>query len=345
MSTANTQSLVSLPKAHLHVPLEGAMRPTTLAELAERYGVEVPAPPSRFGGFQDFLSLYRTACGVIRTLDDLQRVMREVVEDAHADGAVWVEPAVHVPNYDDLGPDELVLDALLDAARSAATATGTGVGLIVALDRTLPPEVELDQARLARRHANDGVVALGLASDETAAPPEQFEAAFRLAREAGLLRTPHAGEHVGPQSVRGALDTLGADRVQHGVRAVEDRDLVSRLADQGVCLDVALTSNAALGVVTDSAEHPLPRLLAAGVACSVNADDPLLFGSGLADEYRLCREVLGLDDVALAECARASVLHSGAPEQLKRAADAAIDRWLDGPSQRGGTCWSWSQGS
>lgn len=338
MTTPNTRSLVSLPKAHLHVHLEGAMRPTTLAELAERYGIEVLARPGRFGGFQHFLSLYRTASRVIQTLDDLQRVVREVVEDAHADGAVWVEPAVHVPNHDDLGREELVLEALLDAARSAAAATGTGVGLIVALDRTLSPDIELSQARLAVRYADDGVVALGLANDETAAPPEPFEAAFRLAREAGLLTTPHAGEHDGPRSVRGAMEALGADRVQHGVRAVEDRDLVCRLADQGVCLDVAPTSNAALGVVTDLAEHPLAQLLAAGVACSINADDPLLFACGLADEYQLCREVLGLDDAALAECAWASVLHSGAPEQLKRTADAAIGRWLADPSAQEARC-------
>lgn len=329
MTTASTRSLLSLPKAHLHVHLEGAMRPTTLAELAERSGIEVPTCPDRFGGFRDFLNLYRTASGAIRTLNDLQRVMREVVEDAHADGAVWVEPAVHVPNHDNLGPDELVLEALLDAARSAAVATGTGVGLIVALDRTLPLEMELDQARLAVKYADDGVVALGLASDETAAPPEHFEAAFRLTREVGLLTTPHAGEHDGPRSVRGALEALGADRVQHGVRAVEDRDLVLRLANQGICLDVAPSSNAALGVVKDLADHPLPQLLSAGVACSINADDPLLFGSGLESEYRLCRHVLGLDDAALAECARASVLHSGAPDQLKHKADSAIDQWLE----------------
>jgi adenosine deaminase len=333
MTTARGRSLLNLPKTHLHVHLEGAMRRATLAELAERYGGEVPLGPGRFGGFQDFVSLYRTASGLIRTLDDLQRVMYEVVEDAHADGAIWLEPAVHVPNHDDLGPHEVVLEALLDAARSAAAATGTGVGLIVALDRTLPPEIELDQARLAVKYAEAGVVALGLASDETAAPPERFEAAFRLAREAGLLATPHAGEHAGPRSVRSALDALGADRVQHGVRAVEDRDLVCRLADQGVCLDVAPTSNASLGVVTDLADHPLPQLLTAGVACSVNADDPLLFGSGLAGEYLLCRDVLGLDDAALAGCARSSVLHSGAPEPLKRSAEAEIDRWLECPPE------------
>lgn len=174
------------------------------------------------------------------------------------------------------------------------------------------------------------MVAFGLANDEAAAPPELFAEAFSIARAAGLLSTPHAGEHRGPDSVLGALDSLGADRIQHGVRAAEDPGLVGRLAHQQVCLDVCPTSNVQLLVVPDMGSHPLPELLRAGVPCSINADDPLLFTTGLLDEYELCRSALRCSDEALAACARASMEHSGAPAALKLSAGQGIDRWLAG---------------
>jgi adenosine deaminase len=200
--------------------------------------------------------------------------------------------------------------------------------VIVAADRTVDPADALDQARLAVAYAGRGVVGFGLANDEAGSPPEPFAAAFAIAREAGLLSVPHAGELEGPRSVRGALDALGADRVQHGVRAVEDPELVRRLADSEVCLDVCPTSNVLLSVVPELAAHPLPALLAAGVRCSLNADDPLLFGPNLLDEYELVRNKLGLDDGALAHIARCSVDASGAPVAVKQQARDAIADWL-----------------
>ena len=129
----------------------------------------------------------------------------------------------------------------------------------------------------------------GLANDETGWPPEPFAAAFAIARDAGLFSVPHAGELAGPASVVGALDALGAHRIQHGVRAVEDRELVRRLADSGVCLDVCPSSNVMLSVVPAIEAHPCPTCLRAGVRCSLNADDPLLFGPNLLDEYKVAR--------------------------------------------------------
>ena len=183
-------------------------------------------------------------------------------------------------------------------------------------------------ARLAARYAGRGVVAFGLASDEALFPPAPFAEAFSIALSAGLLSTPHAGELAGPESVQGALDQLKAHRIQHGVRAIEDPALVERLALAGVCLDVCPTSNLLLGVVSDLAAHPLPALLAAGVRCSLNADDPLLFGVGLADEYLIGREALGLDDATLAGVAANSIQASGAPAGLKRSALRGISEWL-----------------
>jgi adenosine deaminase len=304
------------------------MRPGTLFELCDAQGTPRPTVGSRYASFADFMVLYRSARSAIGSADDLTRLVTEVVEDAAADGAVWVEPALHLPNHRALGSDDDVLEIVLEASRQVSLTTGVGVGWMVSADRTKDPADALEQAGVAARYADGGVVSFGLANDEAAAGPEPFAPAFAAAAAAGVISAPHAGEHGGPESVRGALDALGARRIQHGVRAVEDAGLVRRLVDDDVCLDVCPTSNVALSVVPDLKAHPLPALLAAGVACSLNADDPLLFGVGLLDEYVVARDRLGLDDEALAACARSSLVHSGAPADLKASALSAIDDWL-----------------
>jgi adenosine deaminase len=324
------RDLKALPKAHLHLHLEGAMRPTTLAELSDHYGLPAPLQPD--GTFPRFIALYRAACEALRSPDDLDRLVREIVEDAAAAGAVWVEPSAWLTATEaarvGLRDEEAILEVLLDAAHRAARDTHVGVGLMVSSNRVHPPADAMPLARLAARHAGRGVVAFGLADDETRGPPEPFALAFAVARAAGLISAPHAGEHGGPDSVRGALDALGARRIQHGVRAVEDPALLERLAAEEVCLDVCPTSNVQLGVTPDYAHHPLPRLLAAGVQVSLNADDPLFFGSGVLGEYELARHTFGLDDATLAHIAACSIRASGAPETLKVAALADIGRWL-----------------
>jgi adenosine deaminase len=322
------RDLRTLAKAHLHLHLEGAMRPGTLRDLAAESGIEVP-PIRGFGSFAAFAGMYVAACNVLTSPDAVQRLVREVVEDAAVDGAVWVEPSIYLPHHNDrIGPPELTLEIVLDAASDAAREFGIGVGIVVAADRTSDPSDAIAQARLASKYAAQGVVAFGLANDETNCPPEPFSPAFEVARDAGLLAVPHAGELAGAASVVGALDALGAHRIQHGVRAVEDPGLVRRLADSDVCLDVCPTSNVMLSVVPSIEAHPLPALLAAGVRCSLNSDDPLLFGPNLLDEYELARTQLALDDTALAGVARASIDASGAPQVLRARASAAIDIWL-----------------
>lgn len=324
------KDLATLPKAHLHVHLEGAMRPATLTELADRYGIAVPQIRG-FGNFSAFAGMYVAACDVLRTYDDLARVVREVVEDNVRDGAVWVEPSLYAPHHRArLGPDEDVLACVIEAGQAAAAEHGIGFGVMFAADRTVDAEQAVELARVAARWAGRGVVSFGLANDEELVGPEPFAVAYRIAKDAGLLSTPHAGELRGPESVIGALDLLGADRLQHGVRAFEDPELVERLADSDVCLDVCPSSNLLLSVVPSLEEHPLPRLLAAGVNCSLNGDDPLLFGPNLLDEYRLSRATLGLDDTALAQVARSSIRYSGAPAELKQDALARIDAWERG---------------
>jgi adenosine deaminase len=328
---ATGRGLAALPKGHLHIHLEGAMRPATLAELAAERGMDVP-PIRGFGSFVAFAGMYDAACRVLATEVEMRRLVREVVADAAADGVRWIEPSLYAPRYTRVfGSLEATVELVLDELAAAGTDLGVGTGLIVAADRTVDPAEAVTLAGVAVRYAGRGVVGFGLANDEARWPPEPFADAFRLARDGGLISAPHGGELDGPASVAGCLDACGAHRVMHGVRAVEDPDLVARLADEGVCLDVCPTSNELLGVVATVEAHPLPALLDAGVRCSINADDPLLFGPGILDEYELCRNRLDLDDGRLAHVARCSLEDSGAPRALVAAAVADIDAWLAAP--------------
>lgn len=328
------RDLKSLPKAHLHLHLEGGMRPETLHDLATGYGMDVPAIRG-YGSFTAFSDTYRAACEVLRTEEDWRRLVRETVEDAAAAGAVWIEPATYLPHHRlRLGPDDAVLAVAIDEAAAAGLEHGVGVGFLIAADRLLDPIDSIEQAELALRFAGEGVVSFGLHNDEAPAGAEsiRFREAFAMIKAGGLLSCPHAGELTGPDNVWGALDALGADRVQHGIRSVEDPELVKRLADSEICLDVCPTSNVMLSVVPSLGEHPLPLLLDAGIRCSVNGDDPLLFGPGLLEEYETCRQVLGLSDAQLAFIARCSLEGSGAPPALKRTALAGVDAWLAAPA-------------
>jgi adenosine deaminase len=325
---AMPSDLRTLPKGHLHVHLEGAMRPATLSELADVAGIPVPEIRG-YGSFSAFSETYVAACQVLLTPDDFARLVFEVVEDSVLDGAVWVEPSFYAPHHRNrFGVDEEIVDMVLDALHAAGEQLGVGVGLMLAADRTVEPSVAVEQARLAAMRADRGIVSFGLANDEAVGPPEPYAEAFAIAKDAGLLSTPHAGELAGPESVWGALETLQPDRLQHGVRSIEDPELVKRLADSDIVLDVCPTSNLLLSVYPSLDVHPLPQLLEAGIQCSLNGDDPLLFGPVLLHEYELARTEMGLDDDALASVARASISGSGAPDELKATALRSIDDWL-----------------
>ncbi len=359
-----TRDLRALPKAHLHLHLEGAMRRETLEELCVHHGVPIP-PDTRGQHFDNFLGFVETYFAAGRCLverEDLARLILEVAEDAAAHGAWWIEPAFDaerfsVPRADGrpslFSSQEEGWEFALEAAAAASRATGVGIGWLSAIDRSRPPEEGMERARVtvdlvrsgrhmiasgmpshAGRHA--GIVAFGLHGNEEGFPPEPFADAFRLARdEAGLISAPHAGEIApwpdgGAASVRDAMDHLGAARILHGVLAIEDEALIDRLGEADVCLDVCPSSNLLLNVFPDSAAHALPRLLEAGIACDLGSDDPLLFGPDLVEEFVLAREEMGLDDAALAGMARNSFDHSGAPEEVKVAGRAAIEAWLEG---------------
>eukprot|EP00445_Apocalathium_hangoei_P024019 CAMPEP_0203918304 /NCGR_PEP_ID=MMETSP0359-20131031/58835_1 /ASSEMBLY_ACC=CAM_ASM_000338 /TAXON_ID=268821 /ORGANISM="Scrippsiella Hangoei, Strain SHTV-5" /LENGTH=366 /DNA_ID=CAMNT_0050845363 /DNA_START=95 /DNA_END=1195 /DNA_ORIENTATION=- len=348
-SSAESRCLRKLPKAELHIHLEGAMRPATLTELCQKH--QVPRPDDtggkRFADFGPFAACYMAVCECLREEADLFRLVREVAEDAAAAGASWIEPALSLVLYcDRFGGLEGTLKILLRAAATAEESTGVGIGFIVAAERHLPPSEAESLARAVHGMVSrgehmiggrPGVVAFGLHSAEPGNPPEPFAEAFRIACGDGTLAAiPHAGElepapGQGPTSVRYCAMDLGAKRIGHGVLAAPDPQLLRELAAKGVCLDVCPTSNLLLRVVETIEAHPLPSLLRAGVPCTVNSDDPLLFGCTLLGEFELCRADLGMDDESLAACARNSFTYSCAPEDLKQRGIAGIDAWLAAP--------------
>lgn len=323
------RDLAALPKGHLHLHFEASMRPATLHDLATEAGEPTPVWDD-FADFRDFEAAYGDVLHLVRSTDHLARIMREMADDAVVQGAVYIEvtlaPVLHAALFD--GDAEAALAFLLAQAGEAEARTGVVIRAMIASARTMPVELAIADAQLAARWAGRGIVSYGLHSDERGFPAAPFAPAFDVARAAGLLITPHAGELVGAESVAEAVDVLRADRILHGVRVIEDADLTARVAALGTCLDVCPSSNVVLHVVPDYGRHPLPALLAAGVTCSINADDPLQFGPGLLEEYEIARTRLGLDDAALAGCARASLTASGAPDDVKARGLAGIDAWL-----------------
>ncbi|GAA2096863.1 adenosine deaminase [Streptomyces albiaxialis] len=325
---AGARSLVDLPKAHLHLHLDGSLRRSTVEEIAAEEGRQVPWP-SGYGSFAHFMETITAAAACLRDEEDVRRAVHEIVEDARDAGAVWLELSVWPGLFQGrLGDYASAVATVLDAGRDAAERSGVGFGLIAAANRGLGVEDATAVAEVAAEFAGRGVVGFGLDGDEAAAPAAWFGRPFEIARHAGLLSVPHAGEIAGPESVREALDVLGADRVMHGVRGIDDPALVEELAARGTTLDVCLTSNALLGVYEPIAANPLPALLDAGARCSLNADDSLLFDTDLLREYEQARTVLGLSDERLAAMAAVSIEDSAAPAPLKTAALDGIDEWL-----------------
>lgn len=327
--------LVALPKAHLHLHLTGAMRRSTLRSLAAEHGVSLPerlvddAPDDwRLLGWPRFQRLYDLARAVLRRPEDLDRLIREIAEDERAAGSRWLElqvtPTGYVPR---LGDVVTVTERVLAACATAREGTGVELRVIVAANRTRPPWEAETLARLAARLAGYGVVGFGLSNDERVGRTEDFAKAFRIARDAGLIGVPHAGELLGAESVARVVEALHPDRIGHGVRAVEDPAVLRLLAERGIACEVCPASNVALGVAPHHAAVPLRELLAAGVPVALAADDPLLFGSGLVEQYAVARDVHGFTRDALAALAEASIVHSTMPDDLRRTALADIAAW------------------
>lgn len=331
--------LSALPKAHLHLHLTGAMRHATMVELARTHRITLPPAlteewPPRLSaaderGWFRFQRLYDVARSVLRTPGDVYRLVRETAEDERAEGSGWLELQADPSGYAArFGGITAFTELLLDAAATAAQTTGIGIAIIIAANRTRHPLDARTLARLATQFAGDGVVGFGLSNDERRGPAEDFQRAFRIAAQAGLLLVPHAGELSGPESVAAALDRLHADRIGHGVRSVEDPEVVKRLAAAGVTLEVCPSSNVALGVAPNPAAVPVRVLYEAGVPVALSADDPLLFGRRLVRQYEIARDVHDFSPSELAGLARMSVLASAAPAAVRTRLLSGIDTWL-----------------
>lgn len=328
------EALRELPKAHLHVHLDGALRADTLRELLAEQQQPFPSIPGGvFSSFEAFMSTITATHRVLQRPMNLARVVGEIVEDNSDDGVVWLELAVWPGLFGTLRPAEFWVETILEAGHGAAARAGAGFGLIIAVNRAESPSSARHLMDLAAKYSDQGVVGVGLDGDEAANPAEPFAELFRAAAECGLRCVPHAGELRGPSSVWTAINRLHAVRIGHGIRAVEDSALLEELAGRAICLDVCPTSNHRLGVVDlgspthPQPTHPLRQLIEAGVACSLGADDPLLFGSSILDEYALAHERLGLSAPQLAQLAANSIAHSAAPAGIRAAAERGIRQW------------------
>lgn len=326
------------PKIELHVHLEGAVSPAALIACAKRNDFALPvqtveelADYMRFTDFEHFIAAWMATTRALRTEQDYRELVVDYAARVQAQGAVYLEAIFSPSDKASVGVDQqLVFEGFCDGTQEARETLGIEVRLTPDITRGVDQDLANETARLAVAYQDRGVVALGLGGLEAQYPPEQYADAFAIARAGGLASVPHAGEVAGPPSIRGALDTLHADRIRHGVRAVEDAGLLRELADRQIVLDVCVLSNVCLSVVPSVEAHQLPQLLAAGVPCTVNTDDPTFFSCDLEAEHAAARS-LGADPRALFDAGIAGALCDEATKDALRALGDAYG-WDDAPS-------------
>jgi aminodeoxyfutalosine deaminase len=297
------------PKIELHVHLEGTVRPDTLRAIAKRNDHALPDDLEsryQFRDFVHFLEVFELCAHVLKRYDDFRQIVIDYAAEAKEHGAVYLEGIFAPGLWRNLDTDE-VFSGYCDGAQEARELHGVEVRLTPDIPRVYGLEDALTTARYAVKYRDRGVVGIGLGGPEAGHPPEPYAEAFALAREGGLASVPHAGEAVGAESVQGALEALRADRIRHGIRSVEDSGLVAELVDRGTVLDVCPLSNVRTGVVRSLEEHPLPRLVAAGVRCSISTDDPAMFDTDLTRDYEAAAS-LGVSPRAAYEAGLAGAL-------------------------------------
>ena len=328
-----------IPKAELHVHLEGTAPPSLVRRLAQRNAIPLPEglfadeDTFRWTDFLDFLATYDLAASVIRTAEDYRDVTYEYLAACAAEGALYVELIA--------SPDHAAAVGLSDADHYAGIAQGIDdaraahgieARIVIAAIRNFGVEAAEE---IARRHAEDRhpyVVGFNLVGDEAAWPAGLFARAYEIAAGSGLGCTVHAGEHAGPESVRAALE-LPITRISHGVRAIEDPVLVAELAERGIVLEVCPTSNVSLGLFPSYEDHPLGALREAGVRVTLGSDDPPYFGCSIGSEYAVARERIGFDEEQLRDVTRIAVEASFAEDAVKEALSARLDFPEDRDSQ------------
>jgi adenine deaminase len=322
-----------LPKAELHLHIEGTLEPELLLELGRRNGIALPCSSAeecraqyRFHDLQHFLDLYYEGVAVLVGEQDFYDLTAAYVRRVAADGArhveVFFDPQSHVPRGVPFGD---VVGGVTRALRDGEKELGVSWRLIMCFLRDRPVSEAMEMVRLALPYRDD-IVGVGLDSAELGHPPAEFAEVYAEAREAGLIAVAHAGEEGPPQYISDALDVLEARRIDHGVAAIEDAELQRRLADRRVPLTMCPLSNLALQVTPDLSRHPLKKLLDAGLVVTVNSDDPAYFGGYLLDNYLAVKRALGLSHADLAQLARNSITASLLPDARKAELIAEIDQ-------------------
>jgi len=284
---------LTYPKIELHVHLEGTVRPQMLLEIARRNDYGLPAETEEgiaalyeFRDFAHFIEVWILTTNALQHADDFRQVVVDYAAEAASHGAVYVEGIFSPAERARRGVRwEDMFDGYCDGADEARELHGVEVRLTPDITRGFTMEEAEETVRWAARYRDRGVVGVGLGGLEAEYPPEPYAAVFERARGEGLASVPHAGEVAGPASVRGALDALGAARVRHGIRSVDDASLVGELRDRELVLDVCPISNLRTGAVGSLSDHPLRRLVTAGVHCSVSTDDPAMFDTDLTRDY------------------------------------------------------------
>ncbi|MCX6405353.1 MAG: adenosine deaminase [Propionibacteriales bacterium] len=326
--------LQDLPKAELHVHHVGSASVEAVAELAARHEGSTPVPTNptaladyfRFTDFAHFVEVYLSVVDLLRTPEDIWTLTHQVGTDLAAQNVRYAELTLTPYTSIVRGiPVEAYVDAVEDARRRVEADTG----LVLRWIFDIPGESGLEAADVtldvALNHAPDALVGFGLGGPEIGVPRPQFADHFAAARAAGLHSVAHAGESTGPQTIRDAIEHLGAERIGHGIAAAQDPALMALLAERGIALEVCPTSNVCTRSTPSLAEHPLPTLVAAGVPVTINSDDPPMFGTTLTREYAVAADLLSLDRTGVVDLARAAVDASFAPDAVKTSIRAELD--------------------
>jgi len=330
--------LLRIPKVELHVHLEGSMRPAVLLELARRNGIELPAQDEaglkrwfRFTNFEHFVQVYLACSRSLRRPEDFQLLVLDVLAEQAYQNVLYTEAhftiSTHLANGANGGE---ILDAMAEAIAEGERRYGVTLRLIPDIVRNVgvpPADQTLEWALEGRRRGI--VVALGLSGSERTYPNEPFREHFAAARREGLHRVAHAGEHAGPESIRSVLEIGAAERIGHGVRAVEDPSLVEELRAARIPLEVSPSSNVCLGVFPDLASHSFDALYRAGVPLSVNSDDPAFFNTNLTLEYLKLHQTFGYTAAQMAGLSLAAVRQTFLPEAERAAMEESFRRQFD----------------
>ncbi|GGY84465.1 adenosine deaminase [Marinobacter zhanjiangensis] len=324
--------LRALPKAELHLHIEGSLEPELMFRLAGRNGVALPYGSVEevraaydFSDLQSFLNLYYQGMAVLLTREDFHDLAMDYFRRAASEGVVHVDlsfdPQAHLKRGVSL---EVQMEGLLSAMKEAENELGLSTALILSFLRDEPVASAADVLEQARPWLSN-ISAVGLDSAEAGYPPEPFAEVFRRARELGIPGVAHAGEEGPPDYIRSALDDLKVIRVDHGVRCLEDPDLVRRLREERIPLTVCPLSNVRLRVVEQMTDHPLPRLLEGGLTLTINSDDPAYFGGGVLDNYRACQKAFDWGEDTFRQLARNALEAAFIPEDRRQALLARLE--------------------